>query len=661
MASRLNETGNESPAMYKQLNLHSVDTEYMAKAILEDTFHTSYRHDQAADAPLNKKLRQTYARHFKKRMLPSKRAPYLAIGGPGEGKTSSFKSATKKYADLMGLKWTNVRDITDPQYTPKEDEFIYVQFEYAGESSNITTSGVTAVRRAEDGTEYATKILFEYLEMLKKSEHGCFIMDDVANARPEILGALMPLLEEKGAQGHSFGEHILFAATGNDSSIDGSNANKLPTPFLTRCKVVAVHDTLDFFTERALHTYHDRIGTAGVTDFLRHNPYLLRDDYHSILKEVGRKGNTGPFANSRTWVKLIEEMRPYEDAYRQSNAIVNGEQRAKQDAVKAVIEEMGLDTVPPEELKAVEASVFEEAQEVIKNLDMDTQRIVFSQVGRHEAGSAFQEFTLKRLRFNVLEMSEQMMNEGELSPSNKELFVRLFLDSSAETSSEFAHHYLDALAKESTVMLGKAISQGDHKAIESTGSKLAKGILAPVVLENNEVVQIDNGKINRCLNWVMQGVIQGGYANGKAYYSKTGQPILSQQDILSPLLKGVTKAPTANAVVGTSADGGKITRAGLIVDFLTHNVKASSSIEDLQNRIEALGKLNEVRTASAGAMTAETVKQAVEDNKPKPVFAKSNPAEKLSQDSQTKPQPEPTQDSEKEDDYIFGKVGGFGL
>jgi hypothetical protein len=233
-------------------------------------------------------------------------------GGPGQGKTTAFKVASKMFADAVGLDFKmNPSDEELKQLNDKGELpncFIFVSHEMGGEVSSMSMGGIPSKEKMGD-TEYMTKLPMMKFAVMKYAGGGCLLLDDLANAGASVRNVALSILEEKRYQSLDIG-NAFVGLTGNLGAADGTNISPTSGAESTRVQTFLVQDTVEDWVMRTNDEFKDELGDALLGSFL-----LKSIDSTSIGRNLfnaahNRKDGS-PFPCSRTWSKLVEQIRGY--------------------------------------------------------------------------------------------------------------------------------------------------------------------------------------------------------------------------------------------------------------------------------------------------------------------------------------------------------------
>lgn len=222
----------------------------------------------------------------------------LLLGPPGQGKTTTFKEASKKVSKALGLNF--MVNPGDGEAITARD-FMFVTMEFSGENQITTIGGIPAKTvDADTGLEYMTKLANKRLAMARVAGGALVLLDDFPNAAPSVQNVGLSLTDEKRFQGLNL-DNVYIGLTGNLGALDGTHTTRLSTALRGRCKIYYTEDTLPNWINRIQQKYRDNIGDASIVGFLQREP--------QYFFEMPNTRQQGGFASPRTWNNFVEEAR----------------------------------------------------------------------------------------------------------------------------------------------------------------------------------------------------------------------------------------------------------------------------------------------------------------------------------------------------------------
>ncbi len=227
--------------------------------------------------------------------------PTYLRGFPGQGKTTSYRIAAMRVAEMLDMEFVMN---PDEQFTPTGKELLFVVQELSGQVSAVDFGGIPNVQTfvAPNGESQAfmTKIPNKRLAALKFAGASVLLLDDFSNASPNIQNVALSILTENRFQGLDLG-NTLVGATGNLGASDGTHVSSTSNAIVTRVANFLVVDTIDHWISRTQLEFADEVGDGGVSSFLRRYPDL----FHA--PKSNRDGV--PYPCPRAWSLFVPKLR----------------------------------------------------------------------------------------------------------------------------------------------------------------------------------------------------------------------------------------------------------------------------------------------------------------------------------------------------------------
>tara|TARA_Y100001934_G_C12354361_1_gene777258 strand:+ start:947 stop:2701 length:1755 start_codon:yes stop_codon:yes gene_type:complete len=292
--------------MKNSLALPQIDTSVGIKLILEELCHSHYGND---GSELDQRIEAFWEAINDTPYMHRRDIAVSLRGGPGHGKTTAFKIASKMFCDGVGLDFVlnpSDRQLDEIHKAGKfGSTFLFVSYEMAGEMSNMTVGGIPSKATMGD-EEYMTKLLYKKFAAFNMAAGGTLLLDDMSNASASVQNYALPLMEEKRSQSLELGKAFV-GMTGNLGALDGTNIANTSTATASRLQTYQTRDTANNWLARLEAEYKDEIGDALLGVFFKRyeggaNPGELFDKPHA------RKDGT-PFPCPRSWSKLASAVR----------------------------------------------------------------------------------------------------------------------------------------------------------------------------------------------------------------------------------------------------------------------------------------------------------------------------------------------------------------
>lgn len=420
-------------ATASELNLPENTTTAVIESLIDDMLQQFYSagQDPELDAKIERVFQQrNYGAPFQPRRHVT---PSMLMGFPGHGKTTAFRVAGQRVAQLLGM-----RLVIDPRpgYTITRDDIVMITehlggLAHAGPIMGIP-SAVTESVKDEAGHEREVKHTVSLsprrFAMLRNARAGIVIFDDLSNAALAVQNICLSLFEDKAYNELDLGKRTYVGATGNLGALDGTHtAGKISAAIRTRTKVQLIADTMQDWQQRTYKEYPGEQADGGVVQFLASYP-----DYFHKPDPKGYSGYCAP----RSWTKLTAEVA---EAMR-------------------IVRHIQTQDIPNE---AAIASVL--------------GRVAVASdatIGR-EAGNRLRLFLQARI-IGAAPLAHQAMKDGE---TPKEPFMKHLGKGVSSEQHEFAYQYIATLAEVASARVAEAATSHDEDAVKQTYERFAQALL----------------------------------------------------------------------------------------------------------------------------------------------------------------------------------------
>ena len=279
--------------------LREATTDQMIDRLVLDMLQSFYGSGKNPD--LDEKIEAAWLKLRGVPFLARSVTPTYLRGFPGQGKTTSYRVAAQRVAQMTGLEF-----ISNPadDFVPTGNELLFVVQELSGQVSAVDFGGIPNVQdfQTPDGgsRSFMTKLANKRLAALQYAGAAVLLLDDFSNASPNIQNVALSILTEKRFQGLELG-NALVGATGNLGTSDGTNVSATSNAIVTRVANFLVIDTLEHWIERTHLEFSDEVGDAGVAGFLTRYP----DCFH-----VPKRSRDGvPYPCPRSWSLFVPKLR----------------------------------------------------------------------------------------------------------------------------------------------------------------------------------------------------------------------------------------------------------------------------------------------------------------------------------------------------------------
>ena len=287
------------------LNLPTIKTSQVIEGLIDDLLQKF--HSDGTDPALDTQIEKVYAdRHhgapFHRRKTVTSS---LLLGFPGHGKTTAFRAAATRAADLLGMHL-----VIDPgsDYVPGPDDIVMATehlsgLAHVGPIMGIPNAVEESVRTENGETRQHRHMVMlspKRFAVLRRARAAIVVFDDLLNAALPVQNVALSLIEENRYNDLDLGARTLVGGTGNLGTLDGTHtAGRSSAALRTRCKVFLVEDDLNDWCRRTCKEYPSEDADGGIVQFLRnHSDYFHKPDPRGV----------GSYPTPRTWTKLVSEV-----------------------------------------------------------------------------------------------------------------------------------------------------------------------------------------------------------------------------------------------------------------------------------------------------------------------------------------------------------------
>ena len=294
----------------QELPLKEATTDVIVDRLILDMLQKF--HTQGTVKDLDERIESAWHRLRGTDFLARSVTPTYLRGFPGQGKTTSYRVAAMRVAEMLQMQFVMN---PDERYTPTGEELLFVVQELSGQVSAVDFGGIPNVQHfiapSGDPQEYMTKIPNKRLAALKYAGASVLLLDDFSNASPNIQNVALSILSENRFQGLDLG-NTLVGATGNLGASDGTHVSSTSNAIVTRVANFLVVDTIDHWIKRTQLEFADDVGDGGVSSFLRRYPDL----FHA--PKSNRDGV--PYPCPRAWSLFVPKLREIIFYYKQKRS-----------------------------------------------------------------------------------------------------------------------------------------------------------------------------------------------------------------------------------------------------------------------------------------------------------------------------------------------------
>ncbi|MBJ7265547.1 prolipoprotein diacylglyceryl transferase [Idiomarina abyssalis] len=612
----------------KDVPLESINTTDFSKLILRELHKEAYTpdlDDVAAEdrdfyQDLNKRIERSWYDLYGSRFYYIEPTPYFAQGGPGHGKTTSFRAAAKKFSSRVGLKYLETPAKQADGEKISREHFVFYSHPLGGELSSATTAGLMfKTQDPETGQEHVEKIPTKAIRDLQAGACGVLLFDDVKNAPYNLLTMVQQIAEEKSFQSLQL-KKIAMGGTGN-LGIDGNKVTQLSSANNTRWNVLAVYDTQDGFVKRCLSGEQNNtfkgagFGKSAVLSYLSLHPDQFSEQ--PVKSKV-----TGGFGCPRTWGKVMNVADDIAQQYFELNLTASNSEAGRR-LLGETLEELGIEPSENNIDSAVKQKK-EQLKSYHDNNELDAYlKNITGTLGVQAAGKGFKEFLRNRLVYGADLMAEEIMEHGQLSKERQQQLVRQY-EGHSISAKDFGHIYSSALADVAATKLDLAIAHQDHSQVEKLAQRFTKGMVAPSSIlpdETKAIVGLEDSDINKTLHFMLSKLNVSVGDNDMVQRTEKGFVLSS--DLLQSILKGVANEQEAKA---NNKDG--VSYYKQISEYLTNTVTKNAAevsfAASLLNEDNLKKQPSDVQTVNKRAETENTnIRERVSEQTPEPSTEKA--------------------------------------
>lgn len=429
-------------------------------------------HTKGANPELDKKVEDALSVRNGGIFFPRRSVQGAALlGYPGHGKTTAFKMAAQKVADLIDL---NLKINPPNEETITSNDFVLISRELSGEVHNGAIVGLPGIEifQTESGEDqkYMTQYANKRLASCRHAGASVLLLDDALNASPNIQNICLSLAEEGRYDSLNLGKTTYVGLTGNLGSLDGTYTTNMSSALRTRLKLFQVEDTVENWVDRSHKEFDLDVADGGIAGFLQENPEL----FHA--PEPRGKGS---YPAPRTWSKLAPVTE--EQAY-----LVSRGAKSSGAALEAVS-------------KAAQGAVGRNAATRLHSY-LHSLYTMASPLAR-----------------------EAVENKGQLSDKSLEIFKEKIGSGHSQPAQEFGHQYVTSVAEIGAHRAAKAKQEHGESSDEHLAA--VKDVFRDVSHALLDYDELDNDKVSRGFGHFLLRLTN---ADPDIVTNQTGRPHMNQ-------------------------------------------------------------------------------------------------------------------------------------
>lgn len=230
----------------------------------------------------------------------------LLLGPPGQGKTSVLREASRRNAQLLGMRFLD-NPPEDIEITP--DDFVFMSLEFAGVNSSIQIRGIPFKCEFENSQGQTEKFLSflkdRALSSLSNAGGAMLNLDDIMNGSAAMINVALPLFEEGRYSGLHL-KNILVCGTGNLGSLDGTKTSDISSALRGRARILLARDNYMDLSKRIRKTYGvDDVGDGFFANFIERKGAALLDTLPTNGQRGGYPASRNLDKACRAWRREI--------------------------------------------------------------------------------------------------------------------------------------------------------------------------------------------------------------------------------------------------------------------------------------------------------------------------------------------------------------------
>lgn len=472
--------------------LKEATTDQIVNRLILDMLQRFYT--RGMQPQLDERIEHSWMMHRGTPFFSGDVTPTYLRGYPGQGKTTSFKVAARRVAEMLELDW--VENPAD-DYLPTGSELLFVVQELSGQVSSVDFGGIPNVKTfptASGGEQaYMTKLANKRLTALQHAGAAVLLLDDFSNASPNIQNVALSILTENRFQGLDLG-NTLVGATGNLGTADGTHVSSTSNAVVTRVANFLVVDTVEHWVSRTCQQYGDHVGDGGVAGFL----YRHKDLFHTPKR--ARDGV--PYPCPRSWSLFLPKLREILFSFQQKQKMA------------------------------------EEEPFPFDELEFEAAGLLGLEVAQRLAS-----YYLSRIQLSD-PLARDIISSGHFSEENRETFRKHYAGGFAANSQQFGFQYMTALGDYAAQSMVENLQQ--QRNSDSVINAFAEGLYSE---------RTDHALLSYASSYfALRIILLSGSHPDVGQIDRKGRPILVDS-LVEQLAVAMAKLPIAREIVERGEHG----------------------------------------------------------------------------------------------------------
>ena len=254
--------------------------------------------------------------------------PAMYFEGPsGHGKTTAWKVAAKKFAELMKMR---------PVFLPQErdavgeNDLYFNVISVGGALTRTDFDGLISKAKSEDGRDYMTHLPGWKLAKATDAGYAIILFDDFPTSSHQVQHGLLDLTLEGNNSSINFNKEgarrsgsspVFIGFCGNVGVRDGNKINSITAATAGRIWRGHIEDNPHDWADRILQQFNDPVGDAYMSDFMRKRP--------EQFSQPPKDGVKGQYPSPRSWSQATSYARRHIYAAKQVDGAFSDGQESR--------------------------------------------------------------------------------------------------------------------------------------------------------------------------------------------------------------------------------------------------------------------------------------------------------------------------------------------